>query len=268
VMTTRIPLAHLDQRLAPLLKHPKLRLGNQEIDRCPGVATGFPALDSTLGGWPRGALTEIYVHRPGVGELSLLMPTLSRLSQSGTHSLCVAPPYLPYAPALVQQGLDLTRLWIVLARERDALWALEQALRSGVCGAVMAWLQATEERALRRLQLAAAAGQACCFLFRPAAAALLPSPAQLRLWILVRMTPAGRELQVRVFKHHRGWGELLLPITQRPSAAGEAQYRSRAGWSGDDLVESLVSLYLDSCLPLRQNPWLITGRAVGKPFVS
>jgi starch phosphorylase len=29
-----------------------------------------------------------------------------------------------------------------------------------------------------------------------------------------------------------------------------------------------VSLYLDSCLPLRQNPWLITGRAVGKPFVS
>ena len=46
----------------------------------PGIATGFTELDVLLpgGGWPVGALTEIFVERPGIGELQLLMPAAAQ----------------------------------------------------------------------------------------------------------------------------------------------------------------------------------------------
>ncbi|MBX3682927.1 MAG: SOS cell division inhibitor SulA, partial [Thauera sp.] len=42
------------------------------------LPTGFSALDAELpgGGWPAGALIELLADRPGVGELSLLLPLL------------------------------------------------------------------------------------------------------------------------------------------------------------------------------------------------
>lgn len=42
------------------------------------LPTGFAALDAELpgGGWPAGALIELLADRPGVGELSLLLPLL------------------------------------------------------------------------------------------------------------------------------------------------------------------------------------------------
>jgi hypothetical protein len=64
---------------------------------------------------------------------------------------------------------------------RDALWAAEQCLRSGACNAVLCWPQQADDRALRRLQVAAETGQALGFAFRPMKAALNPSPAALRI---------------------------------------------------------------------------------------
>jgi len=50
----------------------------------------------------------------------------------------IAPPHEPYAPALAQQGIELTRLLVVRpAGATEALWAAEQALGSGVCAAVL-----------------------------------------------------------------------------------------------------------------------------------
>ncbi|HNA05104.1 MAG TPA: SOS cell division inhibitor, partial [Rhodocyclaceae bacterium] len=48
----------------------------------PGIASGFAALDAELpgGGWPAGALTEIYPEVEGIGEFSLLAPALARLA--------------------------------------------------------------------------------------------------------------------------------------------------------------------------------------------
>lgn len=145
--------------------------------------TGLPALDAALpdGGWPEHALSEILFAADGLGEFSLLLPTLARLGREGREVVLVGPPYLPYAPALQQAGLRLTRLHVVAAEGRDALWAFEQCLRSGACGAVVGWPLQADDRALRRLQLAAEAGQALAFALRPARAAANASPAALRL---------------------------------------------------------------------------------------
>lgn len=169
----------------------------------PALPSGHAALDAELpgGGWPLGALVELLTDHQGIGELRLLLPALTRLTREGRKLVFTAPPYLPYAPALAGAGLDLTEL--VLLRPsgpRECLWALEQTLRSGACGAVLGWPKAIDDRSLRRLQLAAEQGRALGLLFRPAEAARRPSPAALRL----RLEPAPQGLMVHLLKRRGG----------------------------------------------------------------
>ncbi|SBT06075.1 SOS cell division inhibitor [Candidatus Accumulibacter aalborgensis] len=150
----------------------------------PGVPTGFAELDRELpgGGWPRGGLTELLPVRRGVGELSLLLPALARLSSDELAWLvCVAPPHPLYAPALHACGVDLSRLLVASAPGRDAAWACERSLAADGVGAVVAWLPEAQTTSLRRLQLAAEASRTLLFVFRPAACASQSSPAPLRL---------------------------------------------------------------------------------------
>lgn len=156
--------------------------------RAPAVAddgepTGHAALDALLpqGGWPRAALTELLLPADGVGELSLLLPTLARLTQAGGIVALVAPPYLPYAPAWQAAGVDLRHLEIIEADARGALWAFEQCLRSAACAAVLGWPLQADAQALRRLQVAADSGDSLGFAFRDAKHAANPSPAALRM---------------------------------------------------------------------------------------
>lgn len=160
------------QSLEAILNHPALWRGNDCARvAVPSVPTGFAGLDVALpgGGWPAGALTEIYAERLGIGELQLMMPAVARLTQAGRWITLVAPPYLPYAPALAAHGVKLPQLLLVQAPTMDeSLWACEQALRAGGCGAVLAWLNPVHEHALKRLQLAAESGGALALLFRSA----------------------------------------------------------------------------------------------------
>ena len=167
--------------------------------------TGHAALDAALptGGWPEAALTELLLPHAGVGELRLLWPALARLSRAAPEHeagmiVLVDPPLLPYAPAWRDAGVALSRLQVVRASGRDALWAAEQCLRSGACAAVLCWPQRADDRALRRLQVAAESGQCLGFALREARAALNPSPAALR--IAIDAAPA----QLRVLKCRGG----------------------------------------------------------------
>jgi hypothetical protein len=167
----------------------------------PAVPSGFDALDGELpgGGWPVGALSEILGGAPGA--LALTVPALARLSAAGRWVLLVTPPYLPYAPGLAGSGVDLDRLLLVREGDRAAvLWAMEQGLRSGACGAVLGWTEPGTTSVLRRLQLAAESGGALAFLFRGEAAARRPSPASLRL----RARPVWQGLEVWVLKRRGG----------------------------------------------------------------
>ena len=162
--------------------------------------TGHAALDAALpsGGWPEAALSEILLAGPGVGELQLVWPTLARLSAAGERIVLVAPPYTPYPHAWQNAGVDVRQLSIIRAEERDALWAVEQCLRSGSCGAVLCWPRKADDRALRRLQVAAETGQTLAFAWRSLSEAINASPAALRLAVEAR--PA----QVRVLKCRGG----------------------------------------------------------------
>lgn len=187
--------------------------------------TGFAALDAELpgGGWPAGALTEVLTERPGIGELSLLLPLLGA-PPPGRWIVCLAPPLLPYAPALAGAGVPLAHLLLVRPeRRKDLLWSARQALLSDACACVLAWTPHIDNGALRRLQLAAAEGATPLFLFRPSAAAAQPSPAVLRL--ALRAHPHG--LQVRILKRRGPPAAapllLALPATGFPTARASAR---------------------------------------------
>ncbi|MGE5616131.1 MAG: translesion DNA synthesis-associated protein ImuA [Bacillota bacterium] len=158
-----------------------------ELERVvhPVVATGWPALDRELpgGGWPMGTLSEVLHDGVGIGEVSFLSNALAAAARDERVVAWIDPPHLPYAPALAQAGVPLERCVVARpATPEDALWAAEQALRSGACGAVLCWFAAKNDYAwLRRLQMAAEAGRARAVHFRGTAAESQSTPALLRL---------------------------------------------------------------------------------------
>lgn len=167
-----------------LLRESRIWRAGDNHDRGDCLPSGFAELDAALpgGGWPNGALTELLHANPGIGELQLVLPALARLSRTGRWIALVAPPQIPYAPALAAHGVDLSRLLLVHPRAgSDTLWALEQAMRSGSCAAVLAWPRRADDKQLRRLQLAAETGRCWGLLFRDTNAAQERSPAALRL---------------------------------------------------------------------------------------
>jgi len=191
------------------------------------VSSGFPALDAELpgGGWPAGALTEILPAHEGIGELRLLGPVLAGLSRRGLRLAWIAPPHLPYAPALTAAGIDLAKLVIVrTASRKETLWAAEQALASNACGAVLAWPGRTKYAELRRLQIAAEGGRAPAFLFRLPEAAGESSPAALR----IALGTSDGGLAVQVFK--RRGSPLVRPIllpAMPPAVRGKSSHVDR-----------------------------------------
>jgi hypothetical protein len=194
-----------------------------------GLPTGYAALDRCLpgAGWPRHGLIEILSDQRGIGELRLLLPALAALCRdagaadqiyppprpdhaesampphdrgSGGWIAWVSPPYRPYAPSLAAWGIDVGRMLVVNGAGATE-WAMDQALRSESCSAVLGWSNPRDPHALRRLQLAAEASRSLAVLYRPLQAGLTPSPAVLRLALLGGGTEG---LQVRIVKSRGG----------------------------------------------------------------
>jgi cell division inhibitor SulA/protein ImuA len=182
-----------DPKLARLLEHPAIWRGRNAVRAPRGLPTGFAELDERLPGkgWPRTGLIEILVSRFGSGELYLLLPVLAALTRAATARWCVwvAPPLIPFAPALASRGVALDRVAVVGGTR--SLWAFEQTLGSGACDAVLAWARQPKPRDIRRLQLAAERGHTLGVLFRPRRAAREASTAVLRL-ILEPLAPGVR----------------------------------------------------------------------------
>ena len=201
--------------LNALLEHAHLWRGEECARNVSALPSGFATLDACLpgAGWPKAALTELFLSAEGIGEFSLLMPACARLTHAGRWVIFIAPPYIPYAPALADAGLDLTRLLLVKADStQDRLWALEQSLKSKHCGAAIAWPRQIDTRSLRRLQLACEQSEASGFLFMPEAAAINASTAALRLKLVATDTGG---LEVRILKRRGGVLERPVRINLR-----------------------------------------------------
>jgi hypothetical protein len=208
--------------LDDLLRHPALwRAREQGGSSSPaGLPTGYPELDRCLpgGGWPPRGLIEILADRAGIGELTLLLPALARLCGTADVAACrdtagtahgslrdshgwlawISPPYSPYAPALAAGGIDVHRMLVVCATPAE--WAMEQALRSGACSAVLGWAACRDRQSLRRLQLAAEQSNAFAVLFRTLGAVREASSAMLR----IALEGSRDGLELRILKSRGG----------------------------------------------------------------
>jgi len=184
-------LAHNNKLDALLKSEPALWRGSDQHNEYASIPTGYPQLDNVLpsGGWSVGCLTELLVEQHGIGELSLLLPGLHNVTanhegnlQGNQWAAFVNPPYLPYAPAFANAGVNLERLLIVNTdNDTDSLWAIEQLLRAGIFAAVVGWVNRTTAQKQRRLQLAAELGKTWATVYRPIRAQQEHSPAAFRI---------------------------------------------------------------------------------------
>ncbi|WP_148862468.1 translesion DNA synthesis-associated protein ImuA [Marinobacter fonticola] len=184
--------------------------------RTDAAATGFHLLDEYLpgAGWPRGAMIECLIPHCGIGELQLILPVLRKLTREGLTAFWIDAPHIPYAPALARAEVDIAHIVQVHTQSReDQLWTLENCLRSSTTGLVMVWLDSIKRSEIRRIQLAAEAGDSLCILFRDTSHAQEHSPAALRL----KLAPEdGWKLQTDILKRRGGWPVADLKLSIPP----------------------------------------------------
>ena len=161
------------------------------------LPTGYPQLDQCLpgGGWPLGALTEILVENTAETPLWLITPALVALDHEQRWQAWVAPTGIPYAPALANAGINLSKMLLIHPPARnDLLWTIEQSLGSSICSAVLSWPQRLRGTASRRLQLAAERGRSWGLCFCSCSHAQYQTMAALRL--LFRPNRRGAEVTI------------------------------------------------------------------------
>jgi protein ImuA len=168
-------------------------------------------------------MVDLLVQQPGIGEMRLLTPALAKVA--GRRVVLLQPPHAPQTIALAGLGLPPSSiLWLRAERTADSLWAAEQVLRSGSCGALLFWPDNRASSArqahvraenLRRLHLAAQHGETLFFLMRPLAAAEDPSPAPLRLSI--RPAPGGVNIGFVKRQGPARDDALFLPLQAAPN---------------------------------------------------
>lgn len=162
----------LHQRLLTLQKVPGM------VVRPSPLPLGIPAIDKVLGsGLMRGALHEIAaageIHLPAAAAFALGL-TISAPSSHLfwiTEDMGLAESGTPHGAGIDAFGFAPERLVTVsTAHRRDLLWAMEEALRCRVVGAVIGEMRAggIGTIAVRRLSLAAAESGALALLLRAA----------------------------------------------------------------------------------------------------
>ncbi|WP_430459892.1 translesion DNA synthesis-associated protein ImuA [Thalassolituus sp. LLYu03] len=188
------------------------RAQQQALRPAPALSTGFESLNRELpaSGWQAGQVCEIYAGaHSGQGELSLILPALASLSREPRWILWVGGPtlhnrrLLPQPAALLQAGIDIRRILLVHPRdEQQALWSLEEGLKSGHCSAVLGWPSTLNKPHIRRLQLAASQHNSYCWLWPQCPFDSTGSPAALRLGV-ERVNE--QEVQVECYKRRGLW---------------------------------------------------------------
>lgn len=181
-----------------------------------GRSTGFPRLDDILPGrgWPQNGLIEIITPCWGMGELQLLIPLMRSVVEQGKWILWIAPPYLPYAPALVQAGIDTDQI-LVVKRDtscKDALWSMEKALQTSNCGLVLAWQNWLPGKVLRRLQLAAETGDTLGVFFKHHDSKYSPSLIRLQIKDSASQGRTFSEAEVTVIKARGNFRPLTTQV--------------------------------------------------------
>lgn len=154
----------------------------------------------------------------GAGEVRFLAPALRKVAHK--RVVLLQPPHVPQILALAGMGIAPEQvIWLKSATSSDALWAAETVLKSGSCGALLFWCTHARPESLRRLHLAAQAGETLFFMFRPLAATQDASPAPLRLSL--RPAPGGIEVGFVKRRGPQREESLFVPITGPSEAVSD-----------------------------------------------
>ena len=145
------------------------------------ISFGIASLDQALsGGLACGAVHEIGPAAPlhgGAAAGFAVALTALALGRYG-RAVWIEPDFAaaeagaPYGPGLDLLGLPMGRLVIIrVARPRDALWAMEEALKCRSVSAVVAEIDNGSDLAMRRLALAASESGGLGLILRNASSA-------------------------------------------------------------------------------------------------
>ena len=181
------------------------------------ISTGYQQLDQALhlGGWPAGALSELYVSDYGVGELSLLLPVLRHWSQQEQLIFLLNPPAIPYPLALRAAGIDPACIRHVRCRNaKQSQWAACEILAAGSAAGLLYWSdkQAPDYHQRRQMQLSASRGRCSAFFLSNKAIEASHSPAALR----IALQASGKQLQLRIHKQRGGHAGQTLLLLRDP----------------------------------------------------
>ncbi|WP_299004050.1 SulA-like leucine-rich domain-containing protein [uncultured Shewanella sp.] len=114
-------------------------------------ASPTPQLDAS-----NHSITIINTQSQGTEELQGVSHKLANLSQKGRWIVLISPPNIGYKSLLEKAGVRMDRVLLVHGKDEvESLWAMEKALTSGTCSAVITWTNALSSRDNRRLQIIA-----------------------------------------------------------------------------------------------------------------
>jgi protein ImuA len=171
----------------------RLEGGSRNTEHLDVVSTGCCSMDACLpaGGYAPGSIIEYLRSTEGCGASYLAMTAAaSALRKAEDKYLVVVDPDRRfYPPALLNHQIDLQRvIWVHPQSTTDAIWAMDQALRTASVAAVIADIDMLDDRSSRRLQLAAQRGGGLGLLLRGLSARRAPSWAEVQ-WVVRSVVP-------------------------------------------------------------------------------
>lgn len=195
----------MNNALESLLQRQDLWRGQPELQAVAGYKTGLYELTDHMPYWPAHGICELFTPAPGCGELGLLLPLFQQYLSAATLKpiALVAPKFIPNAQMLAWMQLSPEYvLWLDVTARRDALWAMEQLLKSGSCPLVLGWFDTLSLKEARQLQLAAESGNALGFCLLPMSQAGNNHPIPLKL----ALTPlTENRCCLQILKRRGGW---------------------------------------------------------------
>jgi protein ImuA len=202
------------------------------------VSTGFPALNRLLvsGGLPRGTLAEWTGDADGSGAVTLALAVAGHLLR-GDGTLVVIDEGGDFYPVgAAQLAIPLDRTAVVRPDSpKSALWVWEQSLRCPGVAVTFGKIDTRNDRALRRLQMAAESGGGLGFLVPPPGSPGTP-------WAATRIQvepgaphaeregyDLGRRLRVRVVRGQAGAREAAAELELGHEASAVSAATELAG---------------------------------------
>lgn len=163
------------------------------------VSSGCTAMDACLpeNGYVPGTIIEYLRTTSGCGATYLALAAAASALRAAEEKylVIVDTHHQLYPPALLSHRIPLAKvIWVRPQSQADAIWSVDQALRTPAVAAVIADLEAIDERDARRLQLAAERGGGLGLLLRSLHARRMPSWAEVQ-WVVRSAIPSAGKLQ-------------------------------------------------------------------------